>query len=222
MINPAWDELFRKRSWGKWPNEELVRFFYKNFTLGGGSFLGDPPGNETIRVLELGCGTGANAQLFAAEEVPYVGIDGSPRAIEIARTWLQSQFFVGDISALTALGLGTFDFIFDVGCFMHNEDRAEILTQAFVALRPMGRVFFTEICATTCSAFIDKHGCDPKTVTINEPPFQNLPYHFFTGPELYSLFRTAGFVEIKVELLSRTYNNGTEFYDRYQVEATKP
>ena len=62
-----WDKLFASRPWH--PPEELVRFIARNF--------GSVPDREAVRVLEVGCGTGANLWYAAKEGFTIAGIDGS-------------------------------------------------------------------------------------------------------------------------------------------------
>lgn len=72
-------------------------------------------------VLELGCGTGTNAVFLAERGFSVVGIDGAPLAIEQAQKLATAhhvsvEWIVGDVGGLFPLQ-GTFDFVFDRGCF---------------------------------------------------------------------------------------------------------
>ncbi|MFI2102434.1 class I SAM-dependent methyltransferase [Isoptericola sp. NPDC019693] len=73
-----------------------------------------PPG----RALDLGCGRGTYTPELARRGWDAVGVDVVPRAIEEARRRAPGvRFEVGDVTALDASGLGTFDLFLDVGCF---------------------------------------------------------------------------------------------------------
>ncbi|HVN56556.1 MAG TPA: class I SAM-dependent methyltransferase [Anaerolineaceae bacterium] len=79
--------------------------------------LGSRPGG---RLLDLGCGTGTHAIYLAKRGFSVVGIDFSPRAIELARskagqTLENLAFFVHDVTDLSFLD-ESFDVILDVGC----------------------------------------------------------------------------------------------------------
>ncbi len=77
----------------------------------------DDPGSA----LELGCGTGTNSIFLAQHGWQVVGIDFSPKAIELARQKAQTaevpiEFRVGDVTRLDFLH-DPFDLALDVSCF---------------------------------------------------------------------------------------------------------
>ena len=71
------------------------------------------------RALDLGCGRGSYTAELARRGWEAVGIDIVPRAIDAARRRdvPGAGFVVGDVTALSPAGLGTFGFFLDVGCF---------------------------------------------------------------------------------------------------------
>lgn len=81
MAEPAqdytahWDRKFATRPWGRYPPEDLVRFLGRRYR--------DANKGE-VRVLEVGCGPGANLWFMHREGFAVHGIDASPAAIEIA------------------------------------------------------------------------------------------------------------------------------------------
>lgn len=85
------------------------------------------------RVLDLGCGAGLGASMVdeyarcSGRSCEYVGIDISPRMIEIARSaWSQRpgfRFHEADMSDLTGFGDGEFDLVLSLfGSFSHVGD----------------------------------------------------------------------------------------------------
>ena len=80
---------------------------------------GRPPG----RVLDLGCGTGADAVYLAGHGWEAVGIDFAPEAIAAAKkkaadAGVTAAFVLGDASRLADAGVrGPFDLLLDVGCY---------------------------------------------------------------------------------------------------------
>jgi ubiquinone/menaquinone biosynthesis C-methylase UbiE len=77
-------------------------------------------------VLDIGCGTGEHALLFAARGQEAVGVDIVSRAIELAREKAQTRgvrasFVVGDALELEKLGR-TFDHVIDSGLFHVFDD----------------------------------------------------------------------------------------------------
>lgn len=73
------------------------------------------------RAVELGCGTGTNAVFLAQQGFQVTAIDCAPLALERAQTRAASagvslELIENDLCNLTARP-GTFDFVFDRGCF---------------------------------------------------------------------------------------------------------
>jgi len=71
------------------------------------------------RALDLGCGRGQFTPELGRRGWEAVGIDYVPAAIEAARRQGAEgvTYVVGDVTDLPAVGLGTFDFFLDIGCF---------------------------------------------------------------------------------------------------------
>jgi SAM-dependent methyltransferase len=101
MWNPVWESIFQEKEWGRYPSEDLIRFVARNFYAA--------PKREHVRILEVGCGPGANLWYLAREGFSFYGIDGSPTAVSSAQQRLDSEcpgwrnrgeLVVGDISAL--------------------------------------------------------------------------------------------------------------------------
>jgi SAM-dependent methyltransferase len=95
--DPAWDEIFRSREWGKYPPEHVIRFVAANFYR-----ISD---RSAIRLLEIGCGPGANVWFMAREGFSVAGIDGSAIAIaqaqqRLARENLSADLRAGDYATL--------------------------------------------------------------------------------------------------------------------------
>ncbi|MEA2316585.1 MAG: hypothetical protein QOD44_774 [Solirubrobacteraceae bacterium] len=84
-----------------------------------------PPDPREARVLELGCGAGANLAGIAAADpgVRAVGVDLAPTAVEVARAGAAAAgldnvtFDVGDVLALTDGELGEFDYVIVHGLY---------------------------------------------------------------------------------------------------------
>jgi SAM-dependent methyltransferase len=71
------------------------------------------------RALDLGCGRGQYTPELARRGWTAVGIDDVESAIESARSRGTEgvSYVVGDVTQLPSAGLGTFDFLLDIGCF---------------------------------------------------------------------------------------------------------
>ena len=98
---------------------------------------------QTCPVLELGCGTGANAVWLARMGFRVTAVDISPLAIERARqraaaAGAAAEFHVSDVIA-GEVPKGAFGFVFDRGCF-HSFDepghRAHFAAMVHARLTP--------------------------------------------------------------------------------------
>jgi len=77
---------------------------------------------KTVRnVLDVGCGPGTNAGLFA--NTGYLGVDINPRYIESARKKYGRNFLVADVTTYADIPAEKFDFIL-INSFLHHIDDA--------------------------------------------------------------------------------------------------
>ena len=131
--NKNWDKIFKKYSWGNYPSEDLVRFTATNFK-----------NKNNKKVLEIGCGTGANLWYFSREKFQTYGIDGSKVALKIAKRKLLKEslnvkLIHGDVSKIPFKN-NYFDLIVDVECLYSNNlsDTKNILNEVKRVLKPNG------------------------------------------------------------------------------------
>jgi SAM-dependent methyltransferase len=139
-------------------------------------------GALTGAVLDAGCGTGEHTILAALRGADALGIDISPRAIEIARRkaaerGVEATFQVHDALRLEALG-ESFETILDSGLFHVFDDaaRTRYVAALHAVLRPGGHLHLM--------CFSDRQPGDwgPRRVTEGE-----LRTAFGSGWRIYSL-----------------------------------
>jgi SAM-dependent methyltransferase len=138
--DPVWESIFSSRPWGRYPQEEVVRFVARAFYR--------TPDRSEVRILELGCGPGSGASWFVAREgFALSGIDGSPTAIEKSRArfaeeGLAGEFVHGDVTELPWAD-ASFDAVLDVGCLTCNteQEAARIVAEVHRVLKPAGLHF---------------------------------------------------------------------------------
>jgi SAM-dependent methyltransferase len=117
----VWEEIFRSQSWGKYPPEDLIRFISRNYS---------PTKNRAnIKILEVGCGPGANCWYLAREGFSFVGVDGSSSAINQAKDRLnlecpgwesRGELLVSDMASIPFEN-DTFDVVIDIEAIYCND-----------------------------------------------------------------------------------------------------
>ena len=133
--DPIWEKVFLENEWGKYPSESVIRFVARNF------YKRD---RSTVRILEVGCGPGANIWYLSREGFQAYGIDGSMTAIQKAGKRLEmeglsAQLCVGDILQLPYED-SFFDAVIDVECLCCNnrENTKKILKEIHRVMKPNG------------------------------------------------------------------------------------
>ncbi|MCX6710336.1 MAG: methyltransferase domain-containing protein [Candidatus Woesearchaeota archaeon] len=177
-----WEKVFQNRAWGKYPSEELVRFIARNFYKA--------KDREKIRILDLGCGTGAGAWFIAREGFSSFGIDGSETAIKIAterfrKENLKGEFLTGDIIKLKYPN-NYFDCIIDICALQHNRNSCikQIIKEMHRVLKHNGKIF---------SMIISKKSRVSKKDYLKEYGFTN----FMTENDIRKAFCRFGDIEIE-------------------------
>lgn len=134
-----WDDIFSKSDWGQYPPEEIIRFISRKT-----SNIHD---RHSIKILEVGCGTGANIWYLAREGFSAYGIDGSENAIKkanfrLSKENLNADLKVGDIVKLP-YNNDFFDIIIDCECLSANniDDTKKIISEIYRVLKPSGLLF---------------------------------------------------------------------------------
>jgi len=139
MIHDEWDDIYKQREWGKYPPEELIRFIARRYYK--------EPDRKSVKILEVGCGPGANIWYLAREGFSVYGIDGSKTAINQANLRLKKEnldakLTVGDIIKLPYEN-NFFDCVIDIECIYANTfaDSIKIIEEICRVLKPGGNFF---------------------------------------------------------------------------------
>lgn len=211
-----WDSKFQKGKWGRYPPEELVRFMGRNYK---------EDNREKWKVLEAGCGPGANIWFLHREGYQVFGIDGSPSAIEQARNRIETENFgmnrhdvdlrVGNFSALPWED-NFFDVVVDVFSIYANTSDIidQTLAEVYRVLKTGGKFFF-KVWGKNCTGFGEGE-------KISENTFNNIPRgpcagmgvsHFFDEEDINR--RYIKFEKITLDRLTRTDMHSDSFIEEY-------
>ena len=218
--DPTWEEVFRARDWGQYPPEELIRFVARHFYS-----VSD---RRQVKILEIGCGPGANIWYLAREGFDAYGIDGSETAIVKAERRLQEEGLkahlqVGDIIFLHDFYPALrFDGVIDVACLQHNRIHSvqTILDQVLTILKPNGKLFSMMVAAGSFGDGLGKE-VEPGTfVDTREGPLHGMGLcHLFTLEEVQRLF--GRFSDVQIKYSTRSLNNRQHWYKHWVIEGLK-
>ena len=198
-----------------YPNESMVQF------LGGNYFHLSMEERSKIKILEIGCGSGANLWMMAKEGFQVYGIDSSAKALELAQHHLQEKW---GVSATLKRGsfldlpydTGSFDALVDVVSLQHIglEDSRLALREVARVLRPGGRFFSFRL--SDHSIMFGK-AADPERIDCSTlkniddaslPLANNGPISFWSPSLARMLYGEAGLSTLNVARVSRTYCDG--------------
>ena len=218
--DPVWDRVFAAGHWGRYPPEELVRFMAGHF--------GSAPDRRQVKVLEVGCGPGANLWYFSREGFDVFGLDGSPVALRMAeqrltREGMRAKLTQGDICDLGAsYSAGSFDAIVDVCCLQSNRwgSIEKAVCGMARALKPGGRCFSMMVAR---GSWGDGLGAclEPGTYTdISEGPCRDAgTIHFSSLEEVSQLWSAVG--ETEIEYSERSLESRSHAYRHWVIAARK-
>jgi SAM-dependent methyltransferase len=216
--DPVWEEIFRSKEWGKYPPEHVIRFVAENFYR--------IPHRNGVRLLEIGCGPGANVWFMAREGFAVSGIDGSTTAIKQAneRLWsegLRADLFVGDYSSLP-WPESSFDGVVENVSLCCN--RWDTVKRALAEVRRVLKVgapflssFFTDrTWGYRRGTMVEPDGY----IDITEGPLTGFGFCLFLNhARLRELFRD--FDEVAVERLSRTLQSEHRLVEQFVITCRK-
>jgi SAM-dependent methyltransferase len=218
--DPAWEVIFREREWGRYPPEELIRFVATRF-------YGEPD-RRAIRILEAGCGPGANLWYLAREGFSAVGIDGSTAALDRAGERLRGEnleveLVRGDLTQLDAyFESESFDAIVDVAALQHN--RAAEVRRAVKSmhgcLKPGGHLFSMLLASGSWGETLG-HELEPGTYSdIREGPLVGAGVsHFFEFEEVEQIFGI--FEDVQIEYSERSLDGRRHAHRQWVVTAVR-
>jgi Methylase involved in ubiquinone/menaquinone biosynthesis len=219
-FDSTWEEVFQKQDWGKYPGEEVVRFVARNFYN---------QKRADIRLLDIGCGTGASTWYMAREGFAVYAFDGSETAVRKARERMREErvnarITVGDAASFPYAD-AFFNGIVDSAMIYANtpESIKVILSECFRTLKTGGKFFSTGLFKPDMYGYGTGEKLAEKTYrNVTEG---NLAHkgtvHFFAEEELTALWTAAGFRNILVDSLERTEYGGKNRVSYFMVEAEK-
>jgi len=146
-FSKEWDESYATNSHiSIWPWSDLVSYVMRYAVP-----------RDHLRVIELGCGAGANIPLFVHLNSEYYGIDGSQTIVDaLHRRFpeLRDKIVVGDFTRVLPFQ-GEFDLVCDRAALTHNttSDIKDSIALVNKMLRPGGKFIGIDWFSTTHTCF---------------------------------------------------------------------
>lgn len=203
------------RSQRMYPNESLIQFIASRF------FALSNSDRRNIRILEVGCGSGANLWMLSKEGFDTFGLDSSEEGISLAVHHLQEKW---GVTADIRLGrfdnlpfaAHFFDAVVDVVSMQHVD-----LDQSHQALQEVNRVlkvngaFFSYRLSDHSVMYEHSGGERIDAVTVSnvadtaQPLANNGPVSFWSPSMTRLMYQKAGLSVHAIERHGRTYSNGS-------------
>lgn len=213
--DPIWDNVFENQNWGKYPSESLIRFVARNYYS---------KNRGTIKILEIGCGPGANIWYLSREGFAAYGIDGSEIAIQQAQERMNTEGLKADLMTGDILELPyaneTFDAVIDVECLYANSlhNASKILEEVSRVLKNNGQLYSRTF---STNMYIGQSTDQKEFAEVVDGPMANKGFTRLMNPEdirnLYSpLFKIKS-----IDLEEATQNNGETITSEHVIICQK-
>lgn len=218
--DPVWEQVFASRAWGLYPPEPVIRAIMRAF--------GARTDRSAVRVLDLGCGPGANTWFLAREGFAVAGIDGSATAIEQNRARLRgenldAELRVGDFTGRLPWEDDSFDAVLDNASLYANPASriAAAVDEIHRVLKPGGRLISLSFTDQTWGYGSGKPGPEPGCfVDLDVGPLAHTGLVQFLGrTDLERVF--APLRPLVVERSSYTLEQGQHLIEMWIVVGTK-
>lgn len=194
-FDPIWEEKYSRGHSQQYPWDIVVSYIFNNFPR--------EKKKEQVKILEVGCGTGANLWFAAREGFSVTGVDGSASAIEYAKNRFAADNLSGDfrVNNFTNLSFDdeSFDLVIDRGalvCCGFSGGR-QAVEEIYRVLKPKGKFLFNPYSDKHSSSVSGENGPDGVRINISEGALKGVgQLCFYTRKDIDALF------EKKWEILS--------------------
>jgi SAM-dependent methyltransferase len=213
----TFDEQYHRlgmRAQRAYPNESLIQF------IAGAFFALSDDERRKVRILELGCGSGANLWMLAKERFDCYGIDSSAKAIALATAHLTQKWGVEaklEVGSFAKLPYQSqfFDAVIDVVSLQHLDLAASTpaLDEVARVLKPSGR-FFSYRLSDHSTIFAHEGAEHIDAATLRNirlptlPLANNGPISFWSPVIASQMYQRSGLSIHSLEKFARTYQSG--------------
>ena len=194
----AWEEIHRTKNWGTYPSEHIIRFVARNYYS---------KERNKVKILDFGCGTGANTWYLAREGFDTYAFDISETAIQKLMSLLREEHLTAHVDVQDGLKLryenDLFDAVIDNVSIQSNikKDIKTMYENVYHVLKPRGKMI---------SVVFDKDTTGYGTgVEVESGTYEGLETgnlqglgvrHFFTKDELRKMLEDVGFENLCIDI----------------------
>ena len=209
----------------RYPNEGLITELAANF------FRLSPAERAQTKVLELGCGSGANLWMVAREGFDAHGIDFADSGLKCCHEALTSWGVEAKLQKADMLDLPyddeAFDFVYDVVSMqcLNYEQHAKAYREVARILKPGGRFYSYTLGDQSVSQQVSTEFVDHatvKNVPTGYPLANNGTLCFLSANEGRKLMTEGGLSVDTIESNTRTYANRSMSIHYLLLSASKP
>lgn len=200
-MDKVWENIHASREWGQYPSEQVIRFVAHNY------YKAD---RQQIRILDFGCGGGANTWYLAREGFDTYAFDGSSNAITKVKEKLEKEELYANIRVRDGKEIdyreNFFDAIIDSACIYSNRlaDIEDMYKSAYRVLKPGGRLLSIAFTSSTTGY---GEGIELEEGTYTDIPVGSLKglgiVHFWKMNEMENLLSNIGYINICTEYYTR-------------------
>ena len=213
----VWDKIYqRSEQISVWPWSDLVSIVMRHAR----------PTTNDFKVIELGCGAGANIPFFLSLGVEYYSVEASEVIVSrLHKTYpeLKNRIIVGDFTE--TLPSGEFDLIFDRGSLTCNTTNAikKCLQLCHDQLKPDGKYIGVDWYSTKCS-FFSQGEVEDEWTRVNfrgDSIVDQIRLHFSNKEHLLDLFENFVFQHLEHKTVESELNSDQPVIASWNFVSTK-
>ncbi len=196
---PDWDDIFTEQGRVfEEPHRDMIRLV---------ELFQD---HNVAKILDLGCGSGRHLVFLSRMGFEMYGFDASPRALSLARQWMDEEGLTADIRIHQMeepfpYEDGFFDAVISIQVIHHNlmTDILTTVREVERVIRP-GGILFVSVPVMHMGPVEKEHDWDHREVEAgtyipHKGPESGIPHHYFTPAELTRVFSAFALLELYMD-----------------------
>lgn len=216
-FDEEWEDVHSSQKWGQYPAEHVIRFMARNYY---------DKERSDVKVLDFGCGGGANTWYLAREGFDVYAFDGSRSAVKNTEKKLEKEGVKAHLLVSDAMNLeydnNFFDIIIDNACITSNtiSNMKDMYKECYNLLKSGGKLM-TMCVGLGTDGYLTGTEIEKNTYKdIKEGKWAwRGTAHFCSEEEIKHILTEVGFEELDVDFV--IYSDGQIKVEEYVVSAIK-